>query len=436
MLLIMISISAEIKLQRKLYTALRTAQYTALRSSNKIEHIEDTHGWVLNLDSKYDGGGGKYSQNYDGYDPAVDATANRVYNVELQELSYPRLQWFYHPNNAMDTIRTTVILFLNEGIDPLKHPLNEENLSSCNLSWDIVPRVFLSYMFTSELRMGNCGPLASLVAKYLWENSEGIDSIEFFKANAFDHSWIVVNRESNGNDPKKWGRNCWIVDGWCGKIYRGVDFKKNMEEIIDFRKRQDEEIEKKLGKKAESIIQGCDFISISEPPSRDFLSSLSLKSHAVYVYVPDFGFYYYNKIMDEIIEINLTKDNLEKINEKFKLNDANDRNKTRSLSQQEREYITLITDHIHYDEIGEVVFKIEPKIHKYPFSQEHPIEYYYTLANSCNSLSSFIKNSSDDKVQTPMTQKIYGFWQESYREHKKKSQAFKEDILKLANNPM
>jgi hypothetical protein len=85
-------------------------------------------------------------------------------------------------------------------------------------------------------RTANCGVMSNLVAKYLWERCDGIEQIEVIGFKNIDHTFVIINRQGDFNDPSSWGENSWIVDPWLngGEIYPAKEILANIKKLLGF----------------------------------------------------------------------------------------------------------------------------------------------------------------------------------------------------------
>jgi hypothetical protein len=235
-------------LEIKLNTALRHALYTSVGgSTNKIESIEKSGGWVLNFSPRYYGPG-QYLKESTQF-TSVDHTANVSFNPYLRCLFFRAKKWYYHPKETKKNPDTQLLRIDHE------YDFNEIqkrfNINQTHI--DLVLKIIMA----DEMRVNNCGWLAALVANYLWKNHEGIHRIEIFTARTFDHAWVVVNRAENSqaDNSDSWGENCWCIDAWYkeGIIYKATNFKEQIIKIRDYVELQHQEL-KKIGLKVDQDI--------------------------------------------------------------------------------------------------------------------------------------------------------------------------------------
>lgn len=135
-------------------------------------------------------------------------------------------------------------------------------------------------ILASEMRFGNCGPRADLIAKYLWEHPFCIHRIEKISLANVDHVFIVVNRSGDLKNPDTWG-DAWCLDAWYGEeglIFPAREFKEKIKIITHFAKDQIKQL-KSLGVEAKEpdINQENDIGAViyEIAPSRDRYPSFS-----------------------------------------------------------------------------------------------------------------------------------------------------------------
>ncbi len=97
----------------------------------------------------------------------------------------------------------------------------------------------LGHAIAAEIKhAGNCGARTYLAIKYLWENHQSIERLEYIGMRKFDHAILLVNRkiDSDPNDPKTWGEDCYCLDSWYkqGIVFKGQDFFTVMEKIYAY----------------------------------------------------------------------------------------------------------------------------------------------------------------------------------------------------------
>lgn len=208
--------SLKIKLQTAMTHAKRAC---AFGSDNKIEDFHATNGWVSLQKHRYNSSG-KYIR-------------------KPQQINNRAVLWRYEADK-IDTINFPQINLANHfpSVDPLHDP--EFHLAPAQI-------LLLKFaMLSQESNQGNCLDLSCLTAKYLWENSNGINRIELAPANTFDHVFLIINRSGELNNPDTWG-DAWIIDPWYGDkgiIYPASEFKTKIAEIKQFAKQQFDEFAK------------------------------------------------------------------------------------------------------------------------------------------------------------------------------------------------
>ncbi len=138
--------------------------------------------------------------------------------------------WYYHPSNKVkeDMDMYTALAILSPYENPLQNPQFSSNPSLASL--------FNDALLTIGKRQGNCGSLARLVSKYLWEHPDGIFRIEGITFGSVDHVVVVVNRSGDLKNPATWGDDAWVIDAWYenGLIFPAKEFHEKYELIKQF----------------------------------------------------------------------------------------------------------------------------------------------------------------------------------------------------------
>ncbi|WP_298622853.1 hypothetical protein [uncultured Legionella sp.] len=194
-----------------------------LGASNRIEDIERTNGWAFANQSRNTAG--EYSKHYTS--PCSASILSFSSGDKYIQLNTNK-KWYFTPKKSP----SSVFLKALEQNMPFDDPeCKLPHATKLLLARGIVAR---------EVRWGNCGIRASIVAKYLWEcASECISRIELINMVNKDHAFVIVNREGDLQHPQTWGKNCWIADVWwtpTGKIFHASEFEsemKNLEQYID-----------------------------------------------------------------------------------------------------------------------------------------------------------------------------------------------------------
>lgn len=258
----------KMKLESALHYVLSTSIFGA---KNKISDIENTGGWVAHQDYRYNVRGKYVKTNYTDYIQyylfyylmkyknnhfmvlllnniitmldrdngvnflgRVDADLDLTMDCDGDYVPKNVKNWHYEIDEGQDVNFPVIRLVPREGSkDPLKDP-------KFNLPYSL-KRLLERGILRNENRKANCGDGCILIAKYLWENSDGIDRIEIVAANTFDHVMVIVNREGELHDSTTWGKACWVVDAWYGEqgwIFPGNEFKQNIIEIKRYAKEQ------------------------------------------------------------------------------------------------------------------------------------------------------------------------------------------------------
>ncbi len=227
-------ISDRDKLKMKLNSALKYVIDTCvLGANNKIKDIEKTNAWSLFQQYRYNAQGQYFKTNLH---PVTyeDRYTNALFDQSLRKL-IPRIgNWYYRTKNKYKNSDEISIMYRcrQVGISPLSDP--KFNLNDLHIN------LLIAAMLTMEKRQGNCLDRLYLLAKYLWENSSGINRIEIFSTTTFDHCLLVVNRLGDSKNPSTWG-DAWIIDAWVkdkGMIFHASEFKQKIKEIKQFAKLQ------------------------------------------------------------------------------------------------------------------------------------------------------------------------------------------------------
>lgn len=99
-------------------------------------------------------------------------------------------------------------------------------------------------------RVGNCGEMARFISLYLWQHAgQEIHNIDVVTAANFDHTWVIVNRNSKSDllKPEEWG-DAWIVDPWwgdAGVFYHVSEYHEKILELLAYIKEQNEGLHEK-----------------------------------------------------------------------------------------------------------------------------------------------------------------------------------------------
>lgn len=422
------------KIEKKLSAAKSYALYTCVGgSSNRLVDIVKTNGWVFNTFIRYHFFG-EYRKSYEHF-TAGDITANLLFDDETHQLKYKTKGWYYHPYDLQAAIR--VYLYC---LDLKQHPLDEKNLRDHHIDESHTFYIFDRVIMARERRVDNCGARSALAIEYLWRHPEGIKRIELFSAKSFDHVWVVVNRVGDEKNPQTWGEDCWCIDPWYateekeGIIFPGTEFKTRIKEIKEFAKVQCREREK-LGLDNAKISEGCDFIICTS-----FDVELPIHSNASYVYYPLLNeIYYLNKTQGEYYPLALSNDMLKQFNRAMSQSLNIIPNQSIQLTEDMLNFISSITGHHHYEEVGEIVCKVEPSFNIYPtiplpledtednISHPRPLEDYYLLVNSYFPLKSLFKQNPENDNDINIISSL----KEDYNKHVIHSYAYREQIKTL-----
>lgn len=234
-----------INIQQRLQASLDFVRHLCvLGSSNKVEDIERTSGWVSTLKYRYSPG--SYMKYINDSLLGIDFIANLRFSLEERELIFnleektPKEKirsWYYHVNEyekVNDLMQHD--LYPKTGLDPINDPrfkLNDEKRNLLRQALKVI-----------EGRFGKCESKSALVSKYLWENHSGIFRIEALSMDSFDHVLIVVNREGKLGDSDTWG-NAWIIDAWYenGVVFPASEFKERIKAIKKYAEFQSKELE-------------------------------------------------------------------------------------------------------------------------------------------------------------------------------------------------
>lgn len=219
-------------LQRKLQAAIKYAKdVCVLGSGNKIEDIVHTSGW--SRQNCFRGRNSSYKKLSENPFLSGDKFVN-LYLDRENRWRYKIQNWFLHVEGQSDS--DINLHPYDSNCDPIKD--TRHNLHAHHET------LFKEALFAINARTGTCGIKATLVAKYLWEHSLGINRIEIILMQC-DHSFVIVNRRGNLNDSASWG-DAWVVDAWYknGIIFSAAEFPTKIAEIIEYLKFQKQENEK------------------------------------------------------------------------------------------------------------------------------------------------------------------------------------------------
>jgi hypothetical protein len=210
------------KLLMKLHTALRHAKHVCIfGSTNKADDVIRTGGWVMVQRYRYSRTG-KYV-----------TTGDRAKKFNLSQHS-KKDRWFFTANETDSTLYANISFKKRTLIDPFND--SAFDLQSYHL------QIIYGSLHALLTRSGKCASYAMLIAKYLWENPEGVHRIERFSMEHYDHTFIVINREGDEpNKPETWG-NAWVIDGWVadGLIFHARELKRNLELMRDYMQHQEQ----------------------------------------------------------------------------------------------------------------------------------------------------------------------------------------------------
>jgi hypothetical protein len=159
------------------------------------------------------------------------------FNLKTRQFEQVYTDWYYRVADTNKSWFCTTPIML-EQVHPAKNPQHGSTL----LRYTPTVKQVLRALST---RSGNCGVMACLVTKYLWEKPDGIHRIEYFSMVNFDHAFVVVNRSGDADKPDTWG-NAWIVDSWTkdGLICPASEFYRYIRETKCYCKYQVDEFGK------------------------------------------------------------------------------------------------------------------------------------------------------------------------------------------------
>jgi hypothetical protein len=221
-------------LMRKLRAAMAYANNTCLFASNKFEDMVRTGGWSLAYHSRF-----FYQSSYKRltaktpFNHDADGIFNCVYSSETNQLIANVQDWYVHVDNPQSkSIYTNAIIRskLQNNL-PLNEPLFRRKPELID--------VIIQTLVCQKTRSGNCGERQRLAGKYLWENCQGISSIEGIYMKTFDHGFLIVNRSGDINAPETWG-DAWIIDPWTqdGLIFHAQEFRQKIKIIRAYIEKQ------------------------------------------------------------------------------------------------------------------------------------------------------------------------------------------------------
>jgi hypothetical protein len=230
-------LSQHTPLQVKFKTAMHQARVTcALGASNKNDDFVRTNGWsTLAYYLTFMPGGYLRNVSHNKVTKNIVNPFSRKKHFDLVPAvnfdknchpSNSERHWFYFPHQYLSKQESWKGV---KAIDANHNPISKlpENQQE----------TILDCMHAQIARQGTCRHYAAIIFMYLWRHSEGINRIEIFTLLDDDHTYVVVNRNGNSNDPSTWG-DAWIVDGWAenGKIYHASDYTMEMERTKEYLK--------------------------------------------------------------------------------------------------------------------------------------------------------------------------------------------------------
>lgn len=227
------------RLRMKLYSALRHTLVTCiLGTSNKIHDYERTNAWCIQEKRYYGPGWYRNSAIHPPTSTNDHALSNMTFDPGTRRLSASTTKkWYFFSDPTNNSERNLMLQCRGRG-DPLGSP--QFNINNLHI------KLLVEAMMAAERRHGNCLDRALVVAKYLWENSDGIDRIEIISTSSFSHFFVIINRTGELDSPNTWG-NAWIVDAWYGEagiIFPASEFESRITEIKAFAKTQLSELNK------------------------------------------------------------------------------------------------------------------------------------------------------------------------------------------------
>lgn len=210
----------------KLQSALHYVNSTCVFGApNRIEDVKRTGAWVTF--SKFRAYAGKYMTRQQLIDTGAKIGGNQKFDPKKKTLVVEDKKWYFqNVKNALADFTCK-----QPGIDPLSD-------SAFKLSHE-QKEVLTLAMYTQQLRYGHCSFSACLLAKYLWENPTGIQTIEVVSMSDFEHVIVLVNRSGELEDPSTWKKG-WVIDTWHkkeeekGLIYPASQFTQKIKETKKF----------------------------------------------------------------------------------------------------------------------------------------------------------------------------------------------------------